>query len=90
MRPIIGWTRTATLALILAAVSAPALAQNRGGSQAADTEPMQQIEREKRDRQAEVDRQYRSTLQRTSPGQAPTGKIDPWSNMRGDVDSKKR
>jgi hypothetical protein len=52
--------------------------------------PLQLEEKQKQREAASVDRQYKSTLQRTRGGAttAATPVDDPWSNMRGSSDTK--
>jgi hypothetical protein len=55
-----------------------------------DGDSLLQLEEKQKQREAaSVDRQYKSTLQRTrSGGTAATPADDPWSNMRGTSDTK--
>jgi hypothetical protein len=61
---------------LLAAVSAPAMAQRRGQSAQPTPEEMQ-----KKREAAETDAKYKDALKRIKPGEAPARK-DPWANMR--------
>jgi hypothetical protein len=73
-------------AVLAASLAGPAFAQK-----APDSTPMQ-LEDQQKQREAEsIDRQYKSTLQRTrTSGSVATTPAtdDPWSNMRGSSDSK--
>lgn len=55
-----------------------------------DDSPLKLEEKQKRLEAASVDKQYKSTLQRTrnSGGVAAAPVNDPWSNMRGTTDTK--
>jgi hypothetical protein len=69
--------------MILALAGLPAMAQ-RGGQKPPDPEEVQK----KREAEA-LDRQYKSTLERTKSDTAPA-RTDPWANMRGTTDTPKR
>jgi hypothetical protein len=74
-------------AVLAASLTGPAFAQK--GTKPDDT-PMQMEEQQKRRDATDIDRQYKSTLQRTRGGGtvATPATDDPWSNMRGSGDSK--
>jgi hypothetical protein len=75
-------------AILAGCLSGAAYAQKGGGAKPDDT-PMQLEEKQKQRDADSVDRQYKSTLQRTRNGPtAATPADDPWSNMRGGNDSK--
>jgi hypothetical protein len=59
-------------------------------AQAPQETPMQLEEKQKQKDAETIDRQYKSTLQRTRGGGSTvaTPADDPWSNMRGANDSK--
>lgn len=50
--------------------------------------PLKVEEDQRRKDDEAIDRQYKSTLQRTQRGTTETRAADPWSNMRGTDDSK--
>jgi hypothetical protein len=72
-------------ALLLGFLPGPVYAQQPS---MAGKDPMV-LDQELRKKDAEViDRQYKSTLEKTNRGTTPVGPADPWSNMRGADDSK--
>ena len=77
-------------ALLAGYLAGPVYAQ--GMSPGNDDSPMKLEEKQKRLEAASVDKQYKSTLQRTRGGggnsTAATPVDDPWSNMRGSSDTK--
>jgi hypothetical protein len=73
--------RLAISAMLLAMLAAPAFAQKK------ENEPLMIELEEKKKAAAEVDKQYKSTLDRTRHETTATH-TDPWSNMRGADDSK--
>jgi hypothetical protein len=82
--------RTMIVGAILAGcLSGAAYAQKGGGAKPDDT-PMQMEEKQKQRDADSIDRQYKSTLQRTRGGGTTTTppSDDPWSNMRGGGDTK--
>jgi hypothetical protein len=77
--------------MIVGAVLAGSLAGLAHAQKAPDATPMQMEDQQKRRDADSIDRQYKSTLQRTRSGgsTAATPAVDdPWSNMRGSSDSK--
>jgi hypothetical protein len=73
-------------AALAACFAGPVYAQGKAGK-GPDATPMQLDDAAKeRDRES-IDRQYRTTLQRTR-GNEPARADDPWANMRGDADVK--
>ena len=71
-------------AVALAILAAPAFAQKR------DEEPMQILEREKKQQAEQVDQQYKRAMERSRKGEdAAAARTDPWSNMRAPNDSKR-
>lgn len=70
-------------AAILAVLAGPALAQRKPYSAMSDEEKVKQKEADI------VDRQYQSTLKKTDKATADAA-ADPWANMRGPDDSKKK
>ncbi len=81
--------RTFIAGAVLAGLAGPAYAQGKG-SKPPDQTPMQQEEQQKQREADSIDRQYKSTLQRTRGGGTTTATPvdDPWSNMRGTTDTK--
>ncbi len=75
-------------ALLAGYLAGPVHAQ--GMSPENDESPLQLEEKQKQREAASVDKQYKSTLQRTRGGAttAATPADDPWSNMRGSGDAK--
>jgi hypothetical protein len=54
-----------------------------------DDSPLKLEEKQKRREAASVDKQYKSTLQRTRGNSTAAAPVDdPWSNMRGTADTK--
>lgn len=80
--------RRAVLGLfILALLAPPAFAQGKSmGSSDQDRLAAEAAEK-KRDADA-LEKQYKSTLQRTRQGEAPA-RNDPWANMRGSETTKR-
>ena len=77
--------------MIVGAVLAGCLAGPAYAQKAPDETPMQADEKQKARDADSIDRQYKSTLQRTRNGgstAATPPADDPWSNMRGSSDSK--
>ncbi|MDB5532852.1 MAG: hypothetical protein JWO28_1167 [Hyphomicrobiales bacterium] len=73
-------------AVVAACFAGPVYAQSKA-SKGPDATPMQLDDAAKeRDRES-IDRQYRTTLQKTRSNE-PARADDPWSNMRGDADVK--
>ncbi len=70
--------------MILALAGLPAMAQ-RGAEKPPDPQEMQK----KREAEA-LDRQYKSTLERTNRQDVAPARTDPWANMRGTTDTPKR
>lgn len=66
----------------VAVMAPPAFAQNRG-------KPPTPEEIEKKRETENLDRQYKSMLERTSKQDGPV-RIDPWANMRGTNNPPKR
>jgi len=50
--------------------------------------PLKEEEEQRRKDDAAIDKQYKSTLQRTHRDATQTQPTDPWQNMRGTDDSK--
>jgi hypothetical protein len=67
--------------LVLALAGMPALAQRGGGGGGSQKEPSPEEMQKKRDAEA-LERQYKSTLERTSKPDAAPVRTDPWANMR--------
>ena len=53
-----------------------------------DPNPLKVEEDQRRKDGEEIDRQYKSTLQRTRKDATETRAVDPWQSMRGTDDSK--
>jgi hypothetical protein len=68
----------------LAVLAPPAFAQYRGGAK----EPTPEEIEKKREVET-LERQYKSTLERTNRQDAPA-RTDPWANMRGTSNPPKR
>ncbi len=75
-------------AVLAGCLAGPVFAQGKGAPK--DETPMQLEEKQKQREADSIDRQYKSTLQKTRNGAgtaaAPTD--DPWSNMRSGGDTK--
>ena len=72
-------------AVALAILAAPAFAQKR------DEEPMQILEREKKQQAEQVDRQYQRAMERSRKGaDTAATRTDPWANMRAAPNDGKR
>jgi hypothetical protein len=69
-------------AVILAILSSPAFAQKK------ENEPLEILERDKRQQAEALDKQYKRMMDR-SRKDAETPKTDPWSNMRTPNDGKR-
>jgi len=77
--------------MIVGAVLAGSLAGLAHAQKAPDSTPMQLEDQQKQRDADSIDRQYKSTLQRTRNGGTTAvtpAADDPWSNMRGSSDSK--
>ena len=71
-------------AAALAILAAPAFAQQK------DNEPLQILEREKKQQAEQVDQQYKRAMERSRKGEdAAAARTDPWSNMRTPNDGKR-
>ena len=71
-------------AVALAILAAPAFAQKK------DNEPLQILEREKKQEAERVDQQYQRAMERSRKGEdAAAARTDPWSNMRTPNDGKR-
>ncbi len=72
-------------AAALAVVAAPAFAQAKK-----EPEPLEILEREKKNEAAHVDRQYQRTMElMRKGGETPSTRSDPWANMRAPSDGKR-
>jgi hypothetical protein len=70
----------------LAVLAAPAFAQKSDK----DDEPLQILEREKKQQADQVDRQYKRVMERNRrDGDTTAVRSDPWANMRGQNDGKR-
>ena len=70
----------------LAVLAAPAFAQKSDK----DDEPLQILEREKKQQADQVDRQYKRTMDRIrKDGDTAAVRTDPWANMRAPNDGKR-
>jgi hypothetical protein len=73
-----------TVALVV--LAAPAFAQKTDK----DDEPLQILEREKKQQAEQVDQQYKRVMERNRKDGDPTAvRSDPWANMRGQNDGKR-
>lgn len=71
-------------AVALAVLAAPAFAQKK------DDEPLQILEREKKQQAEQLDRQYNQQMERSrKDGDKAAVRSDPWSNMRAPNDGKR-
>ncbi len=73
-------------AVLAACFAGPSYAQSQIGK-APDATPMQQYEEGQQRERESIDKQYRSTLQKTRANDTAKAN-DPWANMRGDADVK--
>jgi hypothetical protein len=75
-------------AVLSGCLAGPVYAQGKGAPK--DETPMQLEEKQKQRDAESIDRQYKSTLQKTRSGgnTAAAPADDPWSNMRGGGDTK--
>ena len=70
-------------AIVLGLLAGPAFAQGKGQKSGSG----QEVDEAKAKEAEAIDRQYKSTLERTRKDVAPVH-TDPWSNMRGAADGK--
>ena len=77
----------AAIAAILIGSAAAVYAQGKG-AKGPDATPMQLDEQAKQRDRDNIDRQYRSTLQKTGGATTAARPEDPWANMRGSEDVK--
>ena len=70
-------------AVALAILSGPAFAQKR------EDDPLEILDRDKKQQAEALDKQYKRTLDRTRKTSDTTPRTDPWANMRGQNDSKR-
>jgi Ni/Co efflux regulator RcnB len=71
-------------AIALVVLAAPASAQKK------DEEPLQILEREKKQQAEQVDQQYKRTMERSRKnGDAASTRSDPWATMRAPNDGKR-
>jgi hypothetical protein len=68
--------------VLLAFLAAPLHAQGEKEKKNEDNELLRQYLQRKKEN-AEVDKQYQKTLQRTRGADSAPVKVDPWANMRG-------
>jgi hypothetical protein len=72
-------------AIALVVLAAPASAQKK------DDEPLQILEREKKQQAEQVDRQYQRAMERSRKGaDTAATRTDPWANMRAAPNDGKR
>lgn len=74
-------------AVLAACFAGPVYAQGKT-SKGPDATPMQLEDAAKERERDSIDRQYRSTLQKTRGATTATRPDDPWQNMRGAEDVK--
>jgi hypothetical protein len=68
----------------LAVLAAPAFAQKK------DDEPLQILEREKKQQAEQLDQQYKRAIERSRKnGDTAAARTDPWANMRAPSDGKR-
>ena len=72
--------------ILAVCVAGPSYAQGRA-AKGPDATPMQLDDQAKQRDRDNIDKQYRSTLQKTR-GQPAAGADDPWANIRNDADVK--
>jgi hypothetical protein len=71
-------------AIALVVLAAPAFAQKK------DSEPLEILERDKKQQAEQVDQQYKRTMERSrKEGETASTRSDPWSNMRAPNDGKR-
>jgi 3-hydroxyacyl-CoA dehydrogenase len=73
-------------AVLAACFAGPSYAQSRA-AKGPDATPMQLEDQAKERDRENIDKQYRSALQKTRSNE-PAKADDPWANMRGDADVK--
>ena len=76
--------RLALGAILLAMLAGPVYAQQPSME---DKDPIVLDREQKKKDAADIDKRYKSTLEKTNQGIAPV-RSDPWSTMRGPDDSK--
>ena len=76
-----------TGAVLAACFTGPVYAQGKG-AKGPDATPMQLDEQAKQRDRDNIDRQYRSTLEKTGGATTAARPEDPWANMRGSEDVK--
>jgi hypothetical protein len=82
MSPVFVMKRLLAATVVLASLTGVAFAQ-----EGKDDDPIVIEQKQKKKDAEEVDKRYKSTLDKTRKD-ATGGRIDPWSNMRGADDSK--
>lgn len=71
-------------AVALVVLAAPAFAQTK------DSEPLEILEREKKQQAEQVDQQYKRTMDRSrKDADTAAARTDPWANMRTPNDRKR-
>lgn len=75
-------------AVLAACFAGPVYAQGKS-AKGPDTTPMQLEDAAKERERDNIDKQYRTTLQKTRGNEAARAD-DPWANMRGDADVKSK
>ncbi len=71
-------------AVALVVLAAPAFAQTK------DSEPLEILEREKKQQAEQVDQQYKRTMDRSrKDADTAAARTDPWANMRAPNDRKR-
>jgi hypothetical protein len=75
-------------AIALVVLAAPAFAQKMMGNK--DNEPLEILEREKKQQAEQLDQQYNRQMQRSrKDDNTAAARSDPWANMRAPNDSKR-
>jgi Ni/Co efflux regulator RcnB len=69
--------------IALGILSAPALAQKK------DEEPLETLDREKKQQAEQLDQQYKRMLDRTRKDDTASARSDPWANMRAPKEGKR-
>jgi hypothetical protein len=70
-------------AVALIILGAPAFAQKK------DSEPLEILEREKKQQAEQLDQQYNRQMQRSRRDDEKAARSDPWANMRAPAENKR-
>lgn len=75
-------------AIALVVLAAPAFAQKMMGGK--DSEPLEILERDKKQQAEQLDQQYKRQMERSGKNSdTAAARTDPWANMRAPNDSKR-